>query len=100
MDNKMDEEEINNVEDNAEFENEIENDSDNNELTAADAFAAMVDDNYLAFNEIMAELIKSRAADYVNATRDVLLQQGFNLNDQNANEDEELEEEPIDTVEQ
>jgi hypothetical protein len=75
-----------------ELENELETDETETGLeadeseeavetgpTAQDALNALLDDNLLDFNEIMSDLITSRAADYVNATREVLAQNAFNL---------------------
>ena len=53
----------------------------------------------MAFNEIMSDLIASRAAEYVDVVRDSLKQGGFNLNSVESEEDfdeesGEIEEEP------
>ena len=60
--------------------------------TAQDALDALLDDNVLGFNEIMTDLITSRAADYVNATREVLAQNAFNLGAVEEDGEEEFEE--------
>lgn len=54
------------------------------------ALKALLDNDVLSFNEIMSDMITSRAADYVNAARDVLAQNAFNT--ASVEEDDDIEE--------